>query len=78
MDTARKSADTILAAATALDGGLYWTIPRFSFQGDGDATYTGYFYGSAGMGMALLEMHYAETSGKQRVRLPDDPFEMRP
>lgn len=71
---ARASADTILARSTGSDMGLSWTIPQYGFQGDGAATYTGYFYGSAGMGMALLAMHYAEAGGRLSLRLPDDPW----
>jgi len=74
LDVARASADTIRAKATASEVGIHWSIPRFGFQGEGTAAYTGYFYGSAGLGLALLEIHYGETGGIPTIRLPDDPF----
>jgi hypothetical protein len=33
--------------------------------------------GIAGIGLALLEMHYAEIGERSRVRFPDDPFPAR-
>lgn len=72
---ARRTIDRILAAGARSQDGLYWTLPRYEFQGpEGNATYTNYFYGVAGIGLALLEMHYVDAGERPRIRLPDDPF----
>lgn len=62
----------ILEKSTRSDQGLFWRIPEYSFQGDGEAVFTGYFYGSAGMGLALLRQHYQSIGEEPRVRLPDE------
>lgn len=74
LETARRSADAIREAADRTDQGLYWTIPRYGFQGTGESIFTGYFYGSAGMGLALLHMHQVESGTTPRIRFPDDPW----
>lgn len=72
---ARRSADQILVARVDSLDGSYWRLPRYPFLGPaGDTIYTGYFYGAAGIGLALLEMHYSEVGKGPRIRLPDDPF----
>lgn len=67
--------DLLDKSHTSLEG-RYWALPRYGFQGqpDEDASYTGYFYGAAGLGLALLEMHYAEVDQAPRIVFPDSPF----
>jgi hypothetical protein len=62
----------ILEKSTRTDEGLFWRIPEYSFQGDGEAVFTGYFYGSAGLGLALLRQHYQSIGEEPQVRLPDE------
>ena len=66
----------ILEQSRVSRAGRFWPLPLYGFQGDeGEiGIYTGYFYGAAGLGMALLEAHYARIGGRSRVRLPGDPF----
>ena len=67
--------DDILKRACQIEDYLYWRVPLYGFQnGDGDAVFTGYFYGAAGYGMLLLQYHLAESGHYLRTRLPDDPF----
>jgi hypothetical protein len=51
-------------------------LPRYGFQqdGEGDGLYTGFFYGAAGLGLTLLDMHYANAKGRSFVAWPDDAF----
>jgi hypothetical protein len=64
----------ILEKSSQTDQGLYWRIPEYSFQGDAEAVFTGYFYGSAGLGLALLRQHYQSVGEEPRIRLPDEAF----
>lgn len=70
----QEIADAILQQSQVSADGRFWRLPTYGFQqavGD-SASYTGYFYGAAGLGLALLHQHEAGRSA--RVRLPDDPF----
>jgi lantibiotic modifying enzyme len=72
---ARQIGAEILAASNNAGTGLNWKLPRYGFQvGEGEAVFTGYFYGSAGFGMTMLELFFVENGGNRSVRLPDDPF----
>lgn len=55
----------------------YWQIERYGFMG-GDkgepATFTGYFYGSAGLGMLYIKLHNMINDKKTVIKLPDNPF----
>ncbi len=66
----------ILEESRESRAGRFWALPLYGFQGESDeiGIYTGYFYGAAGLGMALLEAHYEQTGRRSRIRLPDDPF----
>lgn len=75
VDVALQIVDHTLAAASTDPDGLFWSVPLYGFQsGEGNAAFTGYFYGAAGLGLSLLRAHYAVTGRHQVVRLPDDPF----
>lgn len=70
--------DTVVARSTLTPDGRVWSVPRYGFQGgEGDGRFTGYFYGSAGFGLALLHQHYAELGEWPAIRFPDDPFPSR-
>lgn len=73
---ARAIVDDILSRSEQGPTGRHWVLPRYGFQGGPgeDASYTGYFYGAAGLGLALLEMHYAETDQPAAIVWPDSPF----
>ncbi len=72
---AGEIAEYILGRATAGANGAFWTVPLYGFQGDdGTAVFTSYFYGTAGMGLAMLEAHYMMSGGQPTIRFPDDPF----
>ena len=74
LNAAMRMNDHILSKASSDQNGLYWTLPLYGFQGEGEGTYTGYFYGAAGLGISLLRQHYAMNNQYPTVRLPDDPF----
>ena len=75
LERATQIADDILRRATEGEDGLFWRVPLYSFQGTEDeAVFTGYFYGSAGLGLMLLHQHYATIGEHPRIRFPDDPF----
>ncbi len=75
VDLGRRLADGLLAAATVSEDGAQWRVPLYGFQGgEGEASFTGYFYGSAGLGLALLHAHYSLVGQWPRIRFPDDPF----
>ncbi len=73
---AQRIVDDIIDRGQRDAQGLHWSLPRYGFQEDDgtDATFTGFFYGAAGLGLTLLEMHYAVAGGAPFVRWPDDPF----
>jgi hypothetical protein len=75
-DLGRTIVDDLLRRSQHSEAGRYWVLPRYGFQGQrgDDAAYTGYFYGAAGLGFALLEMHYTEVNQVPGFRFPDDPF----
>jgi len=54
----------------------FWQIERYGFMGGNEeesATFTGYFYGSAGLGRLYILRHNLQTNN-DKIRLPDDPF----
>ena len=55
----------------------YWELERYGFMG-GDkgtpVTFTGYFYGSAGLGRLYLKLHNMINDKKTGIKLPDNPF----
>lgn len=55
----------------------YWQIERYGFIG-GDkgapATFTGYFYGAAGLGLLYIKLHNLKTQSNEVINIPDDPF----
>ncbi len=73
---ARAILDDIIARSTLHDDSRYWSLPRYGFQGNRgeEASYTGYFYGAAGLGLSLLHMHYAHIGQSAVIAFPDDPF----
>ena len=78
LSAASEIVQDILGRATESERGLYWSLPRYGFQGgEGTAVFTGYFYGAAGLGLTLLRQHYAERGEYPTIRLPDDPFPIR-
>ncbi len=72
----RLIVDDILEKSSNAEVGRYWVLSRYGFQGQRgeSASYTGYFYGAAGLGLALLQMHYADVSQPASIVFPDDPF----
>ncbi|MGI9222765.1 MAG: lanthionine synthetase LanC family protein [Woeseiaceae bacterium] len=64
----------IVEQATRADGLAYWEVEAPAFMGGGNAAFTGYFHGAAGIGLALLRMHAAMTERPPYVTMPDDPF----
>ena len=68
----------LVSQRASRDGGsMWWRVPLYGFQGEGEGVFTGYFYGSAGLGLALLQAHHAQRGSWPRVRFPDDPFPRR-
>ncbi|SNS78068.1 Lanthionine synthetase C-like protein [Ekhidna lutea] len=56
---------------------LYWPIERYGFMGGEDgsmATFTGYFYGAAGLGRLYTKRHNLINEREKGIKLPDDPF----
>jgi hypothetical protein len=76
IDRAFRMAEDIASRSSIGDGTRWWRVPLYAFQGDGDGTFTGYFYGAAGFGLALLRAHYASVGGQPTLRFPDDPFQI--
>jgi lantibiotic modifying enzyme len=75
LEIAARVADDILERATNTANGIFWRLPLYGFQGpEEDGVFTGFFYGSAGLGLTLLQQHYAGIGLHPRIRLPDDPF----
>lgn len=75
LDAALQVVDAIVSAAMTDRTGMYWSLPLYGFQaGEGEAVFTGYFYGVAGLGLTLLKAHYVITERAQSVRFPDDPL----
>ena len=72
-DLATRIVDDILDRGVRDEEGLRWRLPRYGFQGDRgtDATFTGFFYGAAGLGLTLLEMHYTEAELTPLITFPD-------
>lgn len=77
LERAERIVENILGRATESEAGLFWRLPRYGFQGEGDAVFTGYFYGVAGQGLILLQQHYTQRGDHPTIRLPDDPFPRR-
>lgn len=74
---AGEIAEHILRRATSSVEGTYWSVPLHGFQGgEGSAVFTGYFYGTAGLGLAMLEAHYSMSGRRPAIRFPDDPVGM--
>ena len=75
-ELARTLVDDLLRKSRLSQAGRHWVLPRYGFQGapGQNAAYTGYFYGAAGLGLTLLDMHYAEADRRAAITLPDDPF----
>jgi len=73
----REVVDTILARSTVDSMGRRWTIPQYGFMAEPDApaTFTGYFYGAAGFGLALLRLDGALRGERWEPPFPDNPFE---
>ncbi len=75
LDKATEIVDDILSKGTRANGELFWEVPLYGFQGDGESgTFTGLFYGSAGLGLTLIQLHHALSNGSLQTRLPDNPF----
>ncbi len=72
----REVVDSILAQSTIDSAGRRWTIPQYGFMpAEGEpATFTGYFYGAAGFGLALLRLDAASQGSRWEPALPDNPF----
>ena len=72
----REVVDDILAQSTVDLSGRRWTIPQYGFMpAEGDpATFTGYFYGAAGFGLALLRLDGALQGRRWEETLPDNPW----
>ena len=66
------------SGATALDPGKkYWQIKRYGFMAgekNTPITYTGYFYGAAGLGRLYIRYHNLINNHKKGIKLPDNPF----
>jgi lantibiotic modifying enzyme len=76
LEAARTLVEHLVARGTRDAQGLRWTRPAYAFmdRAGEPSTYTGYFYGAAGMGLLLLQLD-AETTGREYpVAFPDDPF----
>lgn len=74
LDLARRLGEEIRRTGQGGPTGLYWSLPRYAFQdGEGNLVSTGYFHGAAGLGAALLDLHYALRGERARIQLPDDP-----
>ena len=71
-------AEDLERRSTVEDGGRWWAVPLYGFQGEGEGEFTGYFYGAAGFGLALLRAQYGRVGQSPRFRLPDDPFDRDP
>jgi hypothetical protein len=79
LEVATRATDDILGRATNTADGIFWRLPLYGFQGlEEDGVFMGYFYGSAGLGLTLLQQHYAGIGMHPRIRLPDDPFPRGP
>lgn len=72
----RHLMDSLDSRAIIADGSRYWEIERYGFMGGEKGslvTFTGYFYGAAGLGRLYTLKYYLETE-QDWIRLPDDPF----
>lgn len=77
LDRAFDIVEDLRRRSTHRDGFRWWTVPLYGFQGEGEAEFTGIFYGASGFGLTLLRAHYASLGMSPNFRLPDDPFERR-
>ena len=59
-----------------IDGRRFWTQKRFGFMPNAgeETAFTGYFYGAAGYGLMLLNMHYLNNENEPRIRFVDNPY----
>lgn len=56
---------------------MYWPIERYGFMGGEKGTqssFTGYFYGAAGLGRQYVKMHNLVNDRAMGIKLPDQPF----
>jgi hypothetical protein len=76
----REVVDSILARSTVDSTGRRWTMPQYGFMpAEGEpATFTGYFYGAAGFGLALLRLDGASQGTRWEPEFPDNPFGRNP
>ncbi len=75
LQLARTLVNDLIDKSSLSASGRYWVLPKYGFQGgDGEASYTGYFYGAAGLGMALLDMHYVDIGSAPGIVFPDHVF----
>ena len=76
LEFADTLAQEIRSAATREHGTVRWRRPRHVFMSEPgkDGEFTGYFYGAAGYGLALLGVELAKRGEAFPLRLPDDPF----
>ena len=72
----REVVDSILTQSTIDSTGRHWTIPQYGFMpAEGEpASFTGYFYGAAGFGLALLRADGASQGIRWEEALPDNPW----
>ncbi len=69
--------NSIMINSTRKEGSLHWSIPRYGFMGEKGKpkVFSGYFYGAAGFGLSLLQMHASLNDTNRNIKLPDDPFD---
>lgn len=68
--------DHLLALSDVSEGKRHWPMKRYTFMANGgaDAAFTGYFYGTAGYALLLLELQAVLDGTDKPIILPDDPF----
>ncbi|MDR3280446.1 MAG: hypothetical protein LBT23_08030 [Synergistaceae bacterium] len=75
LDIANRAGRHILGAASVADGlALKWYQAHERVDPSRLRAHTGYIDGAAGIGMALLQIHQANSGVLKTARLPDDPF----
>jgi lantibiotic modifying enzyme len=77
LDVAVRLTEHIAGRATRDSAGMRWRVPRYSFMDNAGAPaeFTGYFYGSAGHGLLMLQLDAALRGEDRPMPLPDNPFD---
>ncbi len=76
LNFAKVLIDDLIKKGTQDENKFYWETERYAFFPDEGklAQFTGYFYGTAGYGLSLINFDKLINDNKLAISLPDNPF----